>query len=68
MKGRTSVVIAYHLDTIRHADVIFVIKDCELVEQGTHDVLSANDGVYAQLHRIQNPEGAMPTTDQPVAS
>jgi ABC-type multidrug transport system fused ATPase/permease subunit len=39
MKGRTSVVIAHHLETIRHADVIFVIKDCELVEHGTHDAL-----------------------------
>ncbi len=65
MKGRTSVVIAHHLSTIRHADVIFVIKDCELVEQGTHEGLLANDGVYAELHRIQTPEGA--TADQPAA-
>ena len=68
MKGRTSVVIAHHLDTIRHADVIFVIKDCELVEQGTHEALLANNGVYAELHRIQTPEGAKLTADQPVAS
>jgi ATP-binding cassette, subfamily B, bacterial len=68
MKGRTSVVIAHHLDTIRHADVIFVIKDCELVEQGTHETLLVNNGVYAELHRIQNSEGSMPTADQPVAS
>jgi ATP-binding cassette subfamily B protein len=68
MKGRTSVVIAHHLSTIRHADVIFVIKDCELVEQGTHDALLANNGVYAELHRIQTPEGAMLTADQPAAS
>ncbi|MDP9268191.1 MAG: ABC transporter ATP-binding protein/permease [Acidobacteriota bacterium] len=56
MKGRTSVVIAHHLDTIRHADVIFVIKDCELVEQGTHEALLASKGVYAELHRIQAPK------------
>ena len=68
MKGRTSVVIAHHLDTIRHADVIFVIEDCELVEQGTHEVLLANSGVYAELHRIQSPEETMPTADQTVAS
>jgi ABC-type multidrug transport system fused ATPase/permease subunit len=68
MKGRTSVVIAHHLSTIRHADVIFVIKDCELVEQGTHDALMASNGVYAELHRIQTPEGAVLSTDQPVAS
>jgi subfamily B ATP-binding cassette protein MsbA len=54
MKGRTSVVIAHRLGTIRHADVIFVMKDCELAEQGTHDALMARDGVYAELHRIQN--------------
>ena len=68
MKGRTSVVIAHNLDTIRHADVIFVLKECELVEQGTHDALMAINGVYAELHRIQTPEGAKLTTDQPVAS
>jgi ATP-binding cassette subfamily B protein len=55
MKGRTSVVIAHHLGTIRHADVIFVLKDSGLVEQGTHDELLAKDGVYAEMHRIQNP-------------
>jgi ATP-binding cassette, subfamily B, bacterial len=63
MKGRTSVVIAHHLSTIRHADVIFVIKDCELVEQGTHETLMASNGVYAELHRIQTPEGALLTAD-----
>ncbi|MBZ5538821.1 MAG: ABC transporter ATP-binding protein/permease [Acidobacteriia bacterium] len=56
MKGRTSVVIAHHLDTIRHADVIFVIKECELAEQGTHEALLAKNGVYAELYRIQTPE------------
>ena len=67
MKGRTSVVIAHHLGTIRHADVIFVIKDAALVEQGTHEALLAHNGVYAELHRIQNPEGAKITTAEPVA-
>ena len=56
MKGRTSVVIAHHLATIRDADVIFVLKDSELVEQGTHESLLASDGVYAEMHRIQSPE------------
>ena len=58
MKGRTSVVIAHRLGTIRHADVIFVIKDCELAEQGTHDALMAQNGVYAELHSIQTPADA----------
>jgi subfamily B ATP-binding cassette protein MsbA len=58
MKGRTSVVIAHHLGTIRHADAIFVVKDCELAEQGTHDGLLAQNGVYAELYRIQTPLAA----------
>jgi ATP-binding cassette, subfamily B, bacterial len=66
MKGRTSVVIAHHLGTIRHADVIFVINDSALVEQGTHETLLAQNGVYAELNRIQTPEGAKITTAQPV--
>ena len=62
MKGRTSVVIAHHLGTIQHADVIFVINDAALVEQGTHEELLAKNGVYAELHRIQNPEEAQIAT------
>jgi subfamily B ATP-binding cassette protein MsbA len=53
MKGRTSVVIAHHLGTIRHADVIFVVNGSQVVEHGTHDTLLARGGLYAELHRIQ---------------
>jgi len=53
MKGRTCIVIAHHLHTIRNADVIFVIKDAEVVERGKHDELLALGGVYARLHEIQ---------------
>jgi subfamily B ATP-binding cassette protein MsbA len=53
MKGRTSVVIAHHLNSIRHADVIFVIKDAELAEQGTHESLLEQGGVYAELFKLQ---------------
>jgi subfamily B ATP-binding cassette protein MsbA len=53
MKGRTSVVIAHHLSTIRHADVIFVVNGSQVVEHGTHDALLANGGLYAELHRLQ---------------
>jgi ABC-type multidrug transport system fused ATPase/permease subunit len=56
MKGRTCVVIAHHLSTIRRADIIFVIKDSELVERGTHDELLASGGVYADLHKLQTHE------------
>ena len=59
MQGRTSVVIAHRLGTIRGADVIFVIKECELAEQGTHDALMARNGVYAELYRLQTPEEAV---------
>jgi ATP-binding cassette, subfamily B, bacterial len=54
MKGRTSIVIAHHLNTIRHADVIFVVKDAEIVERGTYDELLAKSGVFAGLHAIQS--------------
>ena len=56
MQGRTSIVIAHRLSTIRHADVIFVIKDCALAEQGTHDELVSSNGVYADLYRLQAPD------------
>jgi subfamily B ATP-binding cassette protein MsbA len=62
MQGRTSVVIAHHLGTIRHADVIFVVKDSEVVEQGTHDVLLAHGGLYAELYRLQTADVAASTS------
>jgi len=65
MQGRTSVVIAHRLSTIRHANVIFVVKDCELAEQGTHDALMAANGVYAELQRVQTPETEEAATPAP---
>ena len=53
MKGKTSIVIAHHLATIMHADMIFVVKDHRLTERGTHAELLAAGGFYAQLHGIQ---------------
>jgi ATP-binding cassette subfamily B protein len=53
MQGRTTLIIAHHLATVRHADVIFVVKDSEIVERGTHQSLLARGGVYAELHAIQ---------------
>src|SRR6202030_1176471 len=41
MKGRTSILVAHHLATIQHADIVFVIKDSEIVERGTHEELLA---------------------------
>ncbi len=62
MKGRTSLVIAHRLETIRRADVIFVVKDAAIVERGTHDSLLAAGGVYRELFELQNnrPAGVAP--------
>jgi len=68
MEGRTSIVVAHHLSSIRHADVIFVIKDSELVEQGTHEELLAAGGVYSDLYRIQTCETTGELKEQPTAS
>ena len=65
MKGRTSIVIAHHLDTIRHADVIFVIEECELVAHGTHASLMAKGGLYAELYKTQKSELGAKTAHQP---
>jgi len=53
MKGRTSFVIAHRLSTIRDADVILVMKDGDIVEQGTHEELLARGGFYADLYNSQ---------------
>jgi len=53
MEGRTSIVIAHRLATVKRADVIFVIDDGELVEQGTHEELLARGGLYARLYELQ---------------
>ncbi len=54
MKGRTSFVIAHRLSTIRNADQILVIKSGRIAERGSHEELIDQDGIYAQLARIQN--------------
>ena len=53
MKGRTSFIIAHRLSTIRDADLILVMKDGDIVEQGTHDELIAQNGFYADLYNSQ---------------
>lgn len=53
MKGRTSFVIAHRLSTIRDADLILVMKDGDIVEQGNHEELLAADGFYAELYNSQ---------------
>ena len=51
--GRTTIVIAHRLSTVRNADMIYVMEYGELVEWGRHDSLVAADGVYASLWRVQ---------------
>lgn len=53
MRGRTSFVIAHRLSTIRDADLILVMRDGNIVEQGTHDALLAQNGFYAALYNSQ---------------
>lgn len=51
--GRTTLVIAHRLSTVRHADRILVLTGDGIIEQGTHNELMAQEGVYANLHSVQ---------------
>ncbi len=53
MQGRTSFIVAHRLSTIREADVILVMKDGHIIEQGTHQSLLAKNGFYAELYNSQ---------------
>ena len=53
MRGRTSFVIAHRLSTIRNADLILVMKDGDIVEQGNHEELLEKNGFYANLYNSQ---------------
>jgi ABC-type multidrug transport system fused ATPase/permease subunit len=63
MAGRTTFLIAHRLSTIRRADVILVVENGRLVEQGTHDALLRRRGLYRQLHDLQTTASADATED-----
>ena len=52
-EGRTTFIIAHRLSTIQHADQILVLADGEILERGNHEILLAQDGVYAEMYRLQ---------------
>ena len=60
-QGRTSLVIAHRLSTVRAADLIVVMDQGRVAETGSHDELIARNGIYAMLHRLQmgQPEAAV---------
>lgn len=53
MEGRTSFIVAHRLSTIRNADIILVMKDGQIIEQGNHETLLAKNGFYAKLYNSQ---------------
>lgn len=53
MEGRTSFIVAHRLSTIREADLILVMKDGNIIEQGTHQELLAQNGFYSNLYNSQ---------------
>ena len=62
-EGRTTIVIAHRLSTVRHADRIHVVEAGRVTESGTHEELLASGGLYAALWRVQTGEATVTATD-----
>jgi ATP-binding cassette subfamily B protein len=65
--GRTTVIVAHRLSTVRHAQMILVMKDGRIAERGTHDELLRLDGAYAAMWKVQTGETISSTTDEALA-
>ena len=59
MRQRTSIIVSHRISTVRDANVILVLREGRVAEQGTHAQLIANKGLYAELHRKQLLEDAL---------
>ncbi|HEV8416234.1 MAG TPA: ABC transporter ATP-binding protein, partial [Bryobacteraceae bacterium] len=64
MEGKTCIVVAHHLATIQRADVIFVMKDFQIAERGTHAELLAAGGLYSELYGLQLGSLEQPSADK----
>ena len=53
MEGRTAIIIAHRLATIRNVDCIYVLEHGKVIEKGTHDELSQHEGIYSALAKLQ---------------
>jgi ATP-binding cassette subfamily B protein len=63
MEGRTSIIVAHRLSTIRKANIILVVQNGEIVERGNHEELMKEAGLYAELHRIQFESDEAPVSE-----
>jgi ABC-type multidrug transport system fused ATPase/permease subunit len=68
MEGRTTLLIAHRLSTVREADYIVVLDEGRVVEQGTHEALMSYSGVYAHLIAVQGYDSSRPVTALPGAT
>lgn len=62
-KGRTTIVVAHRLSTIRNVDVIYAMKDGQITEVGSHDELMAKKGQYYEMVHMQDPASTAPDVE-----